>query len=106
MNHERSAERVLGFVCVSPDVRGCRVVGGYPVRMLFFGLHMIDKNNVLRAMNCLSKDYSDALGEAMILVVAVFDHSEREYSGKPLRIEAIPLMDTLRRKYKVIIEEV
>ena len=69
---------------------------------------MFDKNKAILALECLSKNYDSALGEAILLLTFVVDAGERKTPDKPIRIEAIPydMSMGLRRRYRVIVEEI
>jgi hypothetical protein len=65
------------------------------------------KNEVLRMFNQLPDGkYEDVLAVSMLLTACVFDAGERKAPDIPKRIEAMPMMDTMRGRYRIIIEEV
>lgn len=70
-------------------------------------MNTIDKARVLRAFEIISngKSYDDTLGNAIALLILVFDKAERLKPNKKKRIELVAGLDWITPKYKLILEE-
>lgn len=66
----------------------------------------IDKDVIIKCLDLLPGGFQDFIAHTMVLLAYIVDMAEREFEDKPIRIEANTVSDMLRRKYRVIIEEI
>ena len=71
-------------------------------------MNNINKKKVLKAFDIISNEesFDNTLGNAIALLVHVFDAGERLKPDKKKRIELVAGLDWITPKYRLILEEI